>query len=78
MMLKHTIFILFLFAGLTISASAASDQVVINSADWQDVYLGSHFASLNDINAKFHECSVKRSMYPSASFYFCWDHFPDL
>ncbi|MDW7727996.1 MAG: hypothetical protein SCH70_12980, partial [Candidatus Methanoperedens sp.] len=25
-----------------------------------------------------HECSVKQSMYPSTSFYFCWDHFPDL
>lgn len=53
MILKPTIFILFLLAGITISASAASDQVVINSADWQDVYLGAHFASLNNINAKF-------------------------
>jgi phosphate uptake regulator len=25
-----------------------------------------------------HGCSVKQSMYPSTSFYFCWDHFPDL
>jgi len=53
MALKYTIFLLFLLAGITISASAASDQVVINSADWQDVYLGAHFASLNNINAKF-------------------------
>lgn len=53
MILKHTVFILFLLAGVTISASAASDQVVINSADWQDVFLGAHFASLNNINAKF-------------------------
>ncbi|PWB51270.1 MAG: hypothetical protein C3F06_10660 [Candidatus Methanoperedenaceae archaeon] len=34
-------------------ASAAPDQVVINSADWQDVYLGSHYAGYNNIKSNF-------------------------
>lgn len=34
-------------------ASAAPDQVVINSADWQDVYLGAHYAGFNNIKSNF-------------------------
>ena len=46
--------LLFLFAGISIlSASATPDQVVINSADWQDVYLGAHYAGFNNIKSSF-------------------------
>jgi archaellum component FlaF (FlaF/FlaG flagellin family) len=48
------LFILFLLAGLPIlGASAVPDQVVINSADWQDVYLGAHYAGFNNIKSNF-------------------------
>jgi archaellum component FlaF (FlaF/FlaG flagellin family) len=48
------LFILFLLAGLPIlSVSAIPDQVVINSADWQDVYLGAHYAGFNNIKSNF-------------------------
>ncbi|HMB44763.1 MAG TPA: cell wall-binding repeat-containing protein [Candidatus Methanoperedens sp.] len=46
--------LLFLLAGLSIlNASAAPDQVVINSANWQDVYLGAHYAGFNNIKSNF-------------------------
>lgn len=47
-------FLLFLLAGLPIlNSSAVPDQVVINSADWQDVYLGAHYAGFNNIQSNF-------------------------
>ncbi|MCX9027936.1 MAG: cell wall-binding repeat-containing protein [Candidatus Methanoperedens sp.] len=36
-----------------LNASAAPDQVVINSADWQDVYLGAHYAGFINIKSNF-------------------------
>ena len=39
---------------------------------------GATVATLQGIIVFFHGCSVKPSMYPSTSFYLCWDHFPDL
>jgi len=54
MRLVFKILITFLLAGISIlSASAAPDQVVINSGDWQDVYLGTYYAGFSDINSKF-------------------------
>jgi hypothetical protein len=48
------LFLLFLLAGLPIlNASAVPDQVVINSADWQDVYLGAHYAGFNNLKSNF-------------------------
>jgi hypothetical protein len=52
--LKLLLFWSILFAGLPIfCASAAPDQVVINSADWRDVYLGAHYAGFNNIKSNF-------------------------
>lgn len=52
--LLKLLLLLFLLAGLPIlGASAAPDQVVINSADWQDVYLGAHYAGFNNIKSNF-------------------------
>ena len=58
MILRYKLLVLFslifLLAGISIlSASAAPDQVVINSADWQDVYLGAHYAGFNNIKSNF-------------------------
>jgi len=50
--LKFLLF--YLLAGMSVlGASAGADQVVINSADWQDVYLGAHYAGFNNINSNF-------------------------
>jgi hypothetical protein len=48
-------FLVFYFlAGMSVlGASAVPDQVVINSADWQDVYLGAHYAGFNNIKSNF-------------------------
>jgi hypothetical protein len=54
LMLKLILLSFFLLAGLPIlSASATPDQVIINSADWQDVYLGAHYAGFNNIKSNF-------------------------
>ena len=54
MRLAYVTFITVLFAGISIiSASGAQDQIVINSGEWQDVYLGTYYASLSNIDSKF-------------------------
>ncbi|MCX9076196.1 MAG: cell wall-binding repeat-containing protein [Candidatus Methanoperedens sp.] len=40
--------------GLTASSAlGASQQVVVNSADWQDIYTGMHYADFNGLSSKF-------------------------
>lgn len=57
--------LLFLLAGILIPGAAASpDQVVINSADWQDVYLGAHYAAFNNIKSNFLISSEHASIVP--------------
>jgi len=51
MRLRGLIFLL-LFS-LAPGALAAPDQVVVNSADWQDVYIGMHYAGFSDLPSKF-------------------------
>ena len=54
MRLAYVTFITVLFAGISIiGASGAQDQIVINSGEWQDVYLGTYYASLSNIDSKF-------------------------
>ncbi|VVB55825.1 Uncharacterised protein [uncultured archaeon] len=59
--------LLFLLAGISIlSASATPDQVVINSADWQDVYLGAHYAGFSNIKSSFLISSEHASILPKS------------
>ncbi|MCX9082675.1 MAG: hypothetical protein OIN83_10805 [Candidatus Methanoperedens sp.] len=54
MRLTYLTFIIVLFTGiLIISVSGAQGQIVINSGDWQDVYLGSYYAGLSNNDSKF-------------------------
>jgi archaellum component FlaF (FlaF/FlaG flagellin family) len=53
MTLKRGIIFLLIIYFTTGNAIAAPDQVVVNSADWQDVYSGALYASLEGIPAKF-------------------------
>lgn len=63
MRLTYLTFIIVLFAGISIiSATGAHDQIVINSGDWQDVYLGTYYASLSNIDSKFILSSEKSSI----------------
>jgi hypothetical protein len=46
--------VFYLLAGISLlSTSAVPDQVIINSADWRDVYLGTHYAGFNNIKSNF-------------------------
>lgn len=47
-----TIFILFSTV-LTVQAQGADEQIVINSADWMDVYSAMNYANLNGIESNF-------------------------
>jgi len=52
--LLKLLLLLFLLAGIPILGVAATpNQVIINSADWQDVYLGAHYAGFNNIKSNF-------------------------
>ncbi|MCX9083920.1 MAG: hypothetical protein OIN87_03870 [Candidatus Methanoperedens sp.] len=53
MTLKRGLLVLFLLYFITGNAIAATDQVIVNSADWQDVYSGALYAGLEGIPAKF-------------------------
>jgi hypothetical protein len=53
MTLKRGLIVLLLIYFTAGNAIAATDQVVVNSADWQDVYSGALYAGLEGIPAKF-------------------------
>ncbi|MFZ3384261.1 MAG: hypothetical protein WA144_10070 [Candidatus Methanoperedens sp.] len=64
MSLTYRLLVLFLLGISILSASAAPDQVVIDSADWQDVYLGAHYGGFNNIKSNFLINSEHASILP--------------